>query len=196
MKKYTQDELTEILAKHEKWLNDEEGGECANLSNTDLSHARLRYSNLSYANLSSANLRYSDLSHANLSYADLSYTYLRYSNLSYADLGYANLRHANLRDANLSSANLSHTSLNYTIGEMRSLRSMQIEKYMVSYTDTTLSIGCKSYTIEEWKNFDDEKIKSMDNEALVWWKKWKPIIMQIIEMAPAEPTRYIEKEKA
>lgn len=34
-------ELKEILEKHKKWLNDEEGGECANLSDTDLSYANL-----------------------------------------------------------------------------------------------------------------------------------------------------------
>lgn len=53
----TKSELNEILEKHRKWLNDEEGGEKANLS---------------WANLSGENLRRADLRRANLNGADLS----------------------------------------------------------------------------------------------------------------------------
>jgi hypothetical protein len=35
----------------------------------------------------------------------------------------------------------------------------------------------------------------MDRDALEWWNKWKPIIMQIIEMSPAEPAGYVEEKK-
>ena len=34
--KITQEQLEEILRKHELWLEDKEGGECANLSYCDL----------------------------------------------------------------------------------------------------------------------------------------------------------------
>ena len=71
MRTITKEELQEILEKHQKWLNDEEGGERANL----------RYANLSRADLSCA-----DLSCADLSCADLSGANLRYANLSRADL--------------------------------------------------------------------------------------------------------------
>ena len=37
----TQEELNIILDRHKKWLNDEEGGERANLSGADLSEATL-----------------------------------------------------------------------------------------------------------------------------------------------------------
>ena len=43
---FTIDELEAIIVKHQAWLNDDDDGERANLSNA----------NLSYANLSSANL--------------------------------------------------------------------------------------------------------------------------------------------
>ena len=58
--------LKEILEKHKMWLNDEEGGERANLSRADLRGADLRE-----ANLSRADLRGADLLHAYLSGADL-----------------------------------------------------------------------------------------------------------------------------
>jgi hypothetical protein len=160
MKTYTEEELKEILELHKKWLDDEDDGVKADLRVTDLS----------FANLSCTNLRFTDL---------------RFSDLSSANLSSTDLRWANLRCTNLSS-----TDLRWTIGEMRSLKSFQIEKYMVSYTDSILNIGCESHNIEEWKNFDDKKIANMDDGALEWWTKWKTIIFQIIEMSPAEPTRY------
>ena len=88
---FTIDELEAIIVKHQAWLNDDDDGERANLSNANLSYANLRYADLRYANL-----RYANLSNANLSSA----------NLRYADLRYADLRYANLSNANLSSANL------------------------------------------------------------------------------------------
>ena len=78
--------LKEILRKHKMWLNNEIGGECANLSGADLSGANLYGAYLSGANLSGANLSGADLRSANLSGADL-----RSANLSGADLRSANL---------------------------------------------------------------------------------------------------------
>ena len=91
MRTISAEELKEILDKHKKWLNDEEGGERANLS-----YADLRYADLYNANLSYANLRYADLSNANLSNANLYNANLSYANLSYADLSNANLSYADL----------------------------------------------------------------------------------------------------
>ncbi|MFN7455127.1 MAG: pentapeptide repeat-containing protein [Pseudobdellovibrionaceae bacterium] len=56
MRKISEQELKDILDKHDKWLKSEDGGEKANLSNCDLSFA-----DLSYADLRSANLSFSDL---------------------------------------------------------------------------------------------------------------------------------------
>ena len=61
------EEIKEVLEKHRKWLTDEEGGECADLSRANLSGANLSRANLSGAYLSWANLSEADLSGANLS---------------------------------------------------------------------------------------------------------------------------------
>ena len=47
----TQEQLAAILEKHRKWLNDEDGGECADLSRMDLTGADLRGANLRGADL-------------------------------------------------------------------------------------------------------------------------------------------------
>jgi hypothetical protein len=70
---------------------------------------------------------------------------------------------------------------------------LQCEKYYVTYTSDILQIGCKRYTIEDWRTFGDYKISNMDSGALEWWNKWKPTIFQIIEMSPAQPTKSEKK---
>lgn len=65
------DELQEVLKKHGMWLNDEEGGERANLYDANLYNANLCDANLFGANLFGANLRGANLRGANLCGADL-----------------------------------------------------------------------------------------------------------------------------
>ena len=89
-------DLKTILEKHKMWLNDEDGGEKADLSGADLSGADLSGADLYGADLREANLRGADLSEANLYGADLSE-----ANLYGADLYGADLREANLYGANL-----------------------------------------------------------------------------------------------
>ncbi len=72
MREITKEQLAEILDKHSKWLNDEDGGERADLISADLRSADLRSANLRYADLRYANLSSADLSSANLSSANLS----------------------------------------------------------------------------------------------------------------------------
>jgi len=88
------EKLKEILERHRKWLNDEDGGERANLRG-----ANLRGVNLRGADLREANLRGADLREANLRGADLRGADLRGVNLRGADLRVANLRGADLRGA-------------------------------------------------------------------------------------------------
>lgn len=64
----TQAELDKILAKHKKWLNDEDGGKHANLQGTDLRHANLRDAYLRDADLRGANLQGANLRGANIDF--------------------------------------------------------------------------------------------------------------------------------
>ena len=83
----------------------------------------------------------------------------------------ADLRSANLRDA---------------VGNCREIKSLQLDIWPIAYAKNVLSIGCKQYTISEWRAFTDEEIEKMNSDALEWWHKWKEIIFKIIEMSPAE----------
>jgi uncharacterized protein YjbI with pentapeptide repeats len=139
----------------------------------DLCDANLRDAHLYGANLCGANLYGANLYGANL----------RGANLYGADLYGADLRGANLRGANLRDANLGNT-----VGNGREIISMHLRKYSVAYTATHLQIGCERHTIADWREFDDERIESMDHGALDWWRKAKPVIMAAIEAFPATLT--------
>ena len=127
MRTFTKEQLAELLAKHRAWLNNEAGGERADLSSADLSSADLRFVNL------------------------------RYANLSYADLSSADLRF-------LQSAN------------GKELACMNAGKYQVVLSKERIAIGCKLFTVGEWKEFNDATISMMDDGALEWWRKWKDLV--------------------
>ena len=93
------EKLKEILERHRKWLNNEDGGERANLCGANLREANLGGANLRGANLRGANLRGADMREANLCGANLCG-----ANLREANLGGANLREANLYGADLRGA--------------------------------------------------------------------------------------------
>ena len=119
----TNKELNDVLEKHKKWIEGEEGGEradlrCANLrdaylADIDLRDADLRYVDLTDADLSEANLRDADLRHADLAGANLRDATLRGANLRDANLREVTLRGANLRHANLAGAHLRDADLRY-----------------------------------------------------------------------------------
>ena len=138
----------------------------------------LEIESLCNANLSNAGLRNADLSGADLSYANL-----RYADLRYADLSSANLRGADLRAADLSGANLRAANLRWCIGNMREIKSAQFDTYDVTWTKDALAIGYQQHLIKEWWQFDDATITKMDGDMLLWWKKWKLVLQQIVEMS-------------
>ena len=94
-----------------------------------------------------------------------------------ADLRYADLRYANLRSADLSYANLSYANLSFLhSANGKELACMNAGKYQVVLSKEKIAIGCKFFTVEEWKEFDDDTISKMDDGALEWWNQWKELV--------------------
>lgn len=100
----------------------------------------------------------------------------------------ANLREADLRGADFRRADLRGIRIWDSIGNMREIKTIIVEKWVINYTFTHMQIGCENYSITEWLEFHDYAIEKMDSVALDWWHKWKDTIMKIIEMSPAKPT--------
>jgi len=166
--------INETLRLHKMWLEDKEDGIRA-----DLSRANLICADLSGAGLICADFRGADLIGANLSHA----------NLSGADLSYADLS-----DADLSHADLSDADLRCCIGNMIEVKSMQIDKWPVTYTSEVIQIGCQRHSIDLWRNSDPRWIATLDKDATEWWAKFGKIILGIIDTSPATPTPTARKK--
>ena len=170
----------------------------ADLSEADLRDAVLRGADLRGAILSGAiligaDLRGAVLRDAVLRGADLRGAILSGAILIGADLRDAVLRGADLREADLTGADLRNADLRRAVlwnamGNGTHIRTIQTDLWAVVYTSEVIQIGCEQHSIADWWGFDDERVDAMDRSALEWWQRWKPILKQIIETAPAVPT--------
>ncbi|HUM42167.1 MAG TPA: pentapeptide repeat-containing protein [Fervidobacterium sp.] len=178
----SEQELKNILDKHDKFLKGLEGGEKA-----DLNSANLRFANLSFANLSFADLRSADLRSANLRFANLNSADLRSANLNSADLSFANLSFANLNSANLNSANLNSADLrsaNLRFANLNSadLVTFQFQRHTAYYTfDGTLRIGCHVLPISEWAE-TFEQIGQQNDYSEIQIKMYGNFIKSCLEL--------------
>lgn len=86
MRIITAEELKDILAKHKKWLYDEDDGKKADLRETDLQGAYLQEADLREADLRGACFQSADLTNASLFEAKLCRATFRGTNLHRADL--------------------------------------------------------------------------------------------------------------
>jgi uncharacterized protein YjbI with pentapeptide repeats len=119
----------------------------------------------------------------NLFEANLSWANLSGANLSWVDLSGSNLSWANLSGANLSWVDLSGSNLSWANGNNKEIKTIHTGFYIINYTKTHMQIGCQKHLISDWFKFTDSEINGMDEEkALNFWKKWKPILKQIMEI--------------
>ena len=44
-----------------------------------------------------------------------------------------------------------------------------------------LSIGCKSYMVQEWRSFSDVEINRMDYRALDFWQEWGTFLLNVVD---------------
>ena len=177
----TPNQIKEALKKHADWLHGKEGGRRANLRGVNLRGANLRRANLWRANLEEAYLEGANLEEA----------YLEGANLEGANLEGANLEGAYLEGANLEGAYLT------CFGNMKEIRTMQVDTWEIGYTADTLQVGCQRHPIDKWRKWDTvagrKWIEQMDSKALEWADRNLGFVLQIIDANPATPTGH-EKE--
>lgn len=196
---YTQEQLNEIIERHNLWLDGDAHGAQANFH-------RAKLANLDFSGMLLQSL---DMSRAWLHGAQFNRTVIKDVNLRGAHLFDASLRSASLRDVNLFHANaqadftsarlhrvnftlaamrgakLGHLgSLYETVGNGREIKSIHTDIWPVVYTAHQMQIGCQLHSLDDWWSFDDDVIHAMDPRAVDWWMVWKPILQQIIKISP------------
>lgn len=135
---------------------------------------------------------------------DLKWSYfhectIRYCSIRFCDLLGVSFNCSNLIETNFSNSNFKNASMERVssfigcglwgvIGNSKQIKSLNIfPEYDVVYTHDRLQIGCENHSIEEWKNFDYDRILVMDgNDAVSFWERNKDLIFSIIENSPAK----------
>jgi hypothetical protein len=83
-------------------------------------------------------------------------------------------------------------------GNMKEIRTLQIDTWQIGYTADTLQIGCQRHSIDKWRKWDTEAgrkwIEQMDSNALEWADKNLALVLQIIDANPATPTGHENEE--
>lgn len=160
----------EIKDIHGKTICEIEAKSENDFSGVDLSGKNLQFADLRGKNLKEANLEEADLYRANLEVAIL----------RGANPRKAKLRKANLEGANLTKANLEGASLRWAIGNGKEIKTIKTVRWSIVIAGDQLAIGCQQHSFSQWMNFSDEEIEEMDDDALEWWKEWKPRIRAMI----------------
>ena len=161
-KKITKENLAKILKEHAEWLENNNKGNRADLSNTDLrEHADIiRKANMSKANMSGANMSWADMSGADMSWADMSGANMSGADMSWADMSWANMSGANMSGANMSKADMSGADMsgaNMSGADMSkkyiSITRIGSRKGMTTYCfdDDIIWCGCFRGTLEEFE---------------------------------------------
>lgn len=135
--KISNEEISQIIEEHRKWMNAEKGGQRINyrgidlsgvdlhglnlvgavLPDTNFSNANLEGTNLYASNLSGSNFTKANLSNINLSNSNLTDTNMTEANLFKANLEYSDMTGATFRDTNFAKANLYKTCLDGTTAD-------------------------------------------------------------------------------
>lgn len=160
-KKITQEELNEIIRKHNLFLLNEEGGERAILDWCDLSGL-----NLSGVDLTGASFYSSILNEADLSYSVLEDTLLINASLCETNLYNAILSKAIIRGAYLINANLRGTNLSQAILSYSDLTGSDLSEanlYRAKLDSTMLSLVNLDNIIYEGTDFSYSTICSAEN---------------------------------
>ena len=112
------EQLNDILEKHKKWLEDEEDGERADLSDADLSGADLSHTDLSHTDLIGTDLRDADMRGTDLSYANMRGTDMRGTDMRGTNMRGANMKGADMTGTDLRGANLDYSCLPLWCGSL------------------------------------------------------------------------------
>lgn len=178
MKTLSPEELTAILAKHRRWLDEEEGGERADLRDTDLRFQDLRGERLLSALLTGSDFTCSDLAGAGHRNAGMFGT-----DLTDVDASLADMRGTNLAGARLQGL----AGMWLVTGNRSEIKALQVDSWDIAYTATHMQIDGELHPLEKRWVFTDEEISNMFLMAPSWRKAWKPILQRIVAASPAVP---------
>ena len=152
MKKYTHEEIQEIIKKHQLWFENEEGGEKANFEGVCLEGANFKEAYLKEANFEKA--------------------YLKGANFKGAFLKDANFKGAHLEGVYFEGAFLTGVNFDDVLININTIY------YNIQINGKQwIKVGCQEHSLEQWLNFKEQEIKEMSDDALEFY----PILIRYLK---------------
>ena len=145
----------------------------ANFTGADLSNVNLAGSCLAGTNFTGTYLTDVNLSKTNLAWSKLIDVYLENSDFTGANLSGARFARTCLAGTKLTGAKYREATLE------KGLLQIGGKKWPILIFDQHIKIGCEMHKTSEWEKFTDDEITDMDDDALVFWKENKEIILML-----------------
>lgn len=166
--------ISEILELHRKWLNNEEGGERADLRGAYLSDADLHDSDLRGVFLQGAEMRRVDLQGSDLRGAKMQGAFLLGAKMRRAYMRGTDLRGADLRDADLQDAILWGAKLQGAILHEANLHGTDMRGTDLQGADLT------NTDLQGARNIPFIPLSCPDSGSFIGWKKCGKYIVKLL----------------
>ena len=158
MKNLTQQEVNKIIAKHQKWLRGEEGGEKADFSKTNLINIYFDKVDLTLADFSNSYISNVKFSNSNFFYSNFSFTHIKKIVIEKCNFSYSTFMNSEFQNSNIIDTIFSSCNFNQLIFYMSCFKNSTLSK--TDMTDSRLTESVFYKTSIYHTNFSGSKINN------------------------------------
>lgn len=159
-------------------------------SNADIYGADFTNAKLCGSRFTRTTIHWSQFAAANLALSDLHNSYASVCNFQSANLTDTHLDEmtmtaVNLQHSRMHGIRITRSQFNPCTRQTAPIMQCVLGQWQVTVTSQETRIGCQLHKHEAWLNAEDQWIADMDKEALAWWKRYRNIVVAMIETANA-----------
>lgn len=143
----------------------------ANLFQVDMHGLNIQDGDFTNSNLDEAIFRKANVNNCNFQYASM----------NLVDFSNGDISNSNFYEVYIHTPDLLNTKFTHVIGDGKYLKTIMALDWHIVYTKTHMAIGCRQYKLSEWWKFTAKEIKPMHGNANRFWKRYKPLLQEIIK---------------
>lgn len=187
-KTLTRQDVETILNRHEIWKNGSSHvGMRAHFAYADLSNL-----DLTGLDFNMASFEYANLQNVNFSGCDISKSSFRHSDCAGANFSNTVVDNTSFLYANLADTTFSSTTKLTCIGNGKQLKTINVCKFLVTYSSHYMTIGCMHHDLAWWQSCtlsDIEEVYTNSDAAYLYGLI--AIVLDFVNQAPCLPTEVV-----
>lgn len=187
-KTLTRQDVESILNRHEIWKNGSSHvGMRAHFAYADLSGL-----DLTGLNFHMASFEYANLQNVNFSGCDISKSSFRHSNCTAANFSDTILDCSNFLYADLTETTFSPSCKLTCIGNGKQLKTINVCKFLVTYSSHYMTIGCMHHELDWWQSCtlsDIEEVYTNSDAAYLY--SLIAVVLDFVNQAPCIATKIV-----